>query len=128
MTKSHVGILHHICLVCAHKSTEDEILLDLRLRSSLEQDNYQYTEEFCPKCEKLRDDNYIALVGVRNPVDQGETLQPGEADRTGEILHIKSEVFAHIFDCPVPPQGLAFVEQEVIDMLKSRIPKYGKRP
>ena len=111
MSKSHVGMGVTVCPVCLAEHDE-VILLDMRLRDSLEQ--RQATGwGMCPDCAGKKAEGYIALIGVTN-----KPKELNEAVRTGDVVRIKATAWPDIFNSPVPDKGIAFVHPEVIEYLK----------
>lgn len=119
MEKSHVTMEQHVCVVCCKTFDTGAVLLDKRLRAVF--DRHTTTGMgLCPEDTKKREDGYVALIGVRNAGDRNtdKYLRQDEADRTGEVIHIKREAFDKILNAPAPEQGVAFVDAEVIEYLK----------
>jgi hypothetical protein len=112
--KSFVGILHYLCLVCMDEVNSD-ILLDKRLKDSLEKDNYTISSELCAECESKRAE-YIALVEVSNGT-KAAVLKPSDAIRTGRIVHLRRSVWNNIFDSECPPLPAAFIDIDCYNML-----------
>lgn len=121
--KSHVSMEQHVCQVCGIKFDTGSLLLDRRLRDSME----RYTTTgwgLCPEHQKLFDDGYVALVEC-DPQRSGMTsstdrLKPENAYRTGRIAHLRRSVFADIFDTPVEADlPLVFIEPGVIEQLQA---------
>lgn len=130
MTKSHVSIEQNACLVCGRTFDTGAILLDRRLKDSLDRTT---TTGFglCDEHQKLYDDGFIALVGCdpeRSNPSGGKRVDPGDAYRTGRVAFIKRQAWDHIFDVPLPigedgkPCPLVFCPDELIDMLAEKIP------
>lgn len=114
--KSHVTMERHVCKVCCERFDTGSLLLDQRLRPVFE----HFTTTgwgLCPKCLKLKDDGYVALVGCKNSPPEGKMLGPEEADRTGNIAHVRLTAWASIFNVPPPPEGIAFCGDDVIEIL-----------
>ncbi len=116
-TKSHVSMETHVCVVCATEYNTDAILLDRRVRQVLDPTTCTGWG-MCPEHEAMKDDGYIALVEANTP-PTGETLTPGDADRTGQICHVRESVWGKIFNIPVPSKGVCFVEPGVIEYLEA---------
>lgn len=115
--KSHVTMEQHVCIVCGNTFDTENILLDKQLRAKFE--TYTLTgNSICEKCQSLLDDNYIALVSVKN-IEKRNTLKQEEANRTGELTWIKREVFDQIFDIKAKDLPMMFVEPEVITTVKN---------
>lgn len=122
--KSHVGMDVKLCPVCGKKHTVG-ILLDKRLRNSLERENVTGWE-LCDEHRKLYDDGFIALVGVdpeRSSPGADGGLKLEDAYRTGDIVHLRLEVWGNVFDMPVPeedgkPIPMMFVDPEVVQKMQ----------
>ena len=114
--KSHVGMLHRICPVCGEKANTD-ILLDKRLKNSLENDNYVLGNDLCDKCAELRK-THIPLVEADNG-SHGDRLKPQEANRTGRHAFLRTEVFCRLFGGPAPTVPYVFCDVELMDKLIS---------
>ncbi|MES2237202.1 MAG: ATPase [Pseudomonadota bacterium] len=121
--KSHVSLEQHVCLVCGVAYDTGSILLDKRLRASME----HYTTTgwgLCPEHQKLSDDGFVALVEC-DPERSGlpgDRLKPEQAYRTGRLAHLKREAFATVFNVPVTAdRAFVFVEPGVIERLESMV-------
>ena len=123
--KSHVSMEQHVCLVCGVAFDTGAILLDKRLRASME----RHTTTgwgLCAEHQKLADDGFVALVEC-DPQRSGSpasnsNLKPEQAYRTGRLAHLKREVFAQVFNVPVAVnQPCVFVEPGVIEHLAAMV-------
>lgn len=113
--KSHVGMGYSVCPVCGTQHDE-VVLLDRRLKPTLES-RQAVGWAFCPEHAKLKADGYVALIECNNsPKDLND------ADRTGQVAHVRATAFANIFNRPAPAGGICFVEVGVIDKLKGMVP------
>lgn len=120
--KSHVSLEQHVCLVCGKPFDTGAILLDRRLRASME----RHTATgwgLCPEHQKLSDDGFVALVECdpqRSGSQAGGHLKPEQAHRTGRLAHLRRAVFVQVFNMPIDDkQPCVFVEPGVIDQLQS---------
>lgn len=114
-TKSHVGMGHEVCPVCAAHHTET-VLIDKRLKPTLTRD-MRTGVSMCPEHAQLRKDGYIALVVAEAP--EGATTQLWhEPKRTGDIVHVRASSWEHIFNVPVPPSGMCFIDSETFEVMK----------
>ena len=121
--KSHVSMEKHVCLVCGVSFDTGAILLDKRLRASME----RHTATgwgLCPEHQKLSDDGFVALVECdpqRSRAAAGAArMKPDQAHRTGRLAHLKREVFADVFNVPIEDkQPCVFVEPGVIEQLQA---------
>ncbi len=101
--KSYVSMEQKLCPVCGETHGTNAILLDRRLRPSMERDTVT-GYALCLKCQKLKDDGFIALIVCKNQPTKLE-----EADRTGEIIHLKKSVCDKMFNIPMTKE-LAFID------------------
>ena len=120
MEKSYVSMAKKICRVCGDKFDSGEILLDKRLRASME----KYTVTgwgICPEHQKLHDDGYVAMIGCdkdKSELNPDGSIKPESAYRTGSFSHVRVEAFEKVFDTSVPEKLFCFCEQGVLDHLK----------
>ncbi|MDN4290562.1 hypothetical protein OA805_00670 [Citrobacter freundii] len=81
--KSHISLEQHVCLVCGTAFDTGAILLDKRLRASME----RHTATgwgLCPEHQKLSDDGFVALVECdpqRSGSQAGGRMKPEQAPR-----------------------------------------------
>ncbi|CAB3682996.1 ATPase [Pseudomonas aeruginosa] len=121
--KSHVSLEQHVCLVCGTRFDTGAILLDKRLRASME----RHTATgwgLCPEHQKLSDDGFVALVECdpqrSGSPGGGNRVKPEQAYRTGRLAHLKREAFAQVFNVPIAAdQPCVFVEPGVIEQLQT---------
>ena len=123
--KSHVSLERHVCLVCGVTYDTGNLLLDKRLRASLE----RHTTTgwgLCAEHQKLSDDGFVALVECDpqrsgSPAGSGR-LKPEQAYRTGKLAHLERHVFASMFNVPIEAnQPCVFVAPGVIAQLASMV-------
>ena len=121
--KSHVSLEQHVCLVCGTRFDTGAVLLDRRLRASME----RHTATgwgLCPEHQKLSDDGFVALVECDpqrsgSPAGGGR-VKPEQAYRTGRLAHLKREAFAQVFNVPIAAdQPCVYVEPGVIEQLQT---------
>lgn len=123
--KSHVSMEQHVCLVCGATFDTGAILLDRRLRASME----RHTTTgwgLCAEHRRLFDAGYVALVECdprRSGLPAGgDRLKPEDAYRTGRIAHVKRDAFAKLFNVPVEvKRPCVFVEPGVIERLEAMV-------
>ncbi len=121
--KSHVSLEQHVCLVCGKAFDTGTILLDKRLRASLE----HHTKTgwgLCPEHQKLADDGFVALVECdpQRSGSPGGRLKPEQVYHTGRLAHLKHHVFAKVFNVPIEAnQPCVFVKPGVIEQLEAMV-------
>jgi len=123
--KSHVSLEQHVCLVCGTRFDTGAILLDKRLRASME----HHTATgwgLCPEHQKLADDGFVALVECdpqrSRAVAVAARMKPEQAYRTGRLAHLKREAFAQVFNVSIETnQVCVFVEPGVIEQLQTMV-------
>ena len=116
------------CIVCAKTYDTNAILLDKRLKASL--DRHTITGlGMCPADQEKADQGFIALVECdpERSSPNGNIMKPEDAYRTGRIMHVKEKVFKGIFNISgKPTHKLAFIEIEAFDKLKNDYEKATK--
>jgi len=124
--KSHVSLEQNVCVVCGITYDTGAILIDRRLRQSLEK--YTCTGSgLCPEHKRLYDEGFVALVECdpekSGSPPAGALLNPAEAYRTGRIAHLKRALCAQVFNVPIGSElPYVFVEPGVIEKLQSASP------
>lgn len=123
--KSHVSMEQHVCVVCCKTFDTGSVLLDRRLRASME----RYTTTgwgMCPEHQKLFDDGFVALIEIDpqrsgSPSSAGR-LKPEEAYRTGRFAHLRRGVFTDLFNTQIEDERpCVFVEPALIDQLQAMV-------
>jgi len=123
--KSHVSLEQHVCLVCGKAFDTGAVLLDKRLRASMEH-HTKMGWGLCPEHQKLSDDGFVALVEC-DPQRSGSPMgaarmKPEQAYRTGRLAHVRRTVFTQVFNVSIKDeQACVFVEPGVIDQLQSMV-------
>ena len=128
MDKSHVSMERKICVVCAKEYDTNSILLDKRLKPSLER-NTITGFGICPADQERADQGFIALVEVdpeRSFAGSGsvevksadQVMKPQDAYRTGRIIHIKKSTFEKVFNTP-SDQEVCFIDIDAFSRLKA---------
>ncbi len=118
--KSHVSLEQAQCVVCARLYDTGTVLLDMRLRDSLEAKTCTGYGKPCPACQRQLNDDRIAMIGMDESKSavKGDHVQPQDAYRTGTIAWLKREAFENMFNVPPPEHKICFCQQEVIDKLQ----------
>lgn len=121
MNKSYVSMEQKICKVCGNKYDTGALLMDKRLRDSMEK--YTVTGMgCCGECTDHFNKGFIALVEVSNAPKYGTTLLNENAERTGTIARLRKTVFNQVFNTKVSDtQKMVFVEPEVIVYLQTLV-------
>ena len=116
MSKSYVSIAQNQCPVCSKIFATGEILLDKRIKNSLE----KFTLTGFSLCEEHKvwvKEGYVILIEVSN--QESEQLKPEKARRTGKVNYLAKEAFPTIF--PAPEKGWSFCSIEVMGYLEGLI-------
>jgi len=127
--KSHVSLEQHVCLVCGVTFDTGSLLLNKRLRASMERHTVTGWD-LCAEHQKLSDDGFVALVEC-DPQRSGLSsesgrLKLGQAYRTGRLAHLKREVFSKVFNEPIADdQTCVFVEPGVIQQVQAMVAPAG---
>jgi hypothetical protein len=118
MDKSYVSMEQHVCMVCGVPFDTGNLLLDRRLRNSME--THTVTNwGLCPEHEKLHKEGFVALVEI-DPERSGEHTLEG-VWRTGNLCHLRREAAKKVINYPVDDLPLVFVEIGFIDKLRSMV-------
>jgi hypothetical protein len=122
--KSHVSMEQHVCIVCGEQFDTGALLLDKRMRNSLESHTVTGMG-LCPEHQKLHDDGFIALVECdeSKSVVRNDKLDFKSAHRTGNVLHMKRDAAAQILSAPDLSIPMMFVQIGVIEKIQSMVEK-----
>jgi len=123
--KSHVSMEQHVCLVCGVSFQTGNLLFDRRLRASMERHTLTGWG-LCVEHRRMFDAGLVALVEC-DPQRSGaasaqRNLRPEQAYRTGQIVHLKREVFDRLFDVRLAAdKPCVFVEPGLIEQLQAMV-------
>ena len=109
--KSHVGLGHSYCPVCLGISDE-VVLLDKRLKDTLEKDNFMGWKP-CSVHEQQFNEGYIALIETTS----NNPSQLNDKGRTGNFAMIRKEAFDQIFSIPTNSK-VVFIDPEAFKQLQ----------
>lgn len=120
--KSYVSMEHQICVICGAEFQTNSILLDKRLKDSMEPTTVT-GYGLCPEHQKLHDEGYIALIAVDEALSTNKPKNNvikglNGIHRTGAVAHVRREVAKNIFNCALPEGPFMYCEPEVISMLE----------
>ena len=117
MNNNSIVMAEHVCDICGKRHTHNaEILIHKNLRA-IPQDKRVTGWGLCEEHDRLFNEGYIALVGALAP-KSGTTLKNEDAHRTGDIIHLKREVFKETFDANISDDlPMVFVEPEVVKLI-----------
>ena len=122
--KNFVTMEQNVCQVCGKTHDTGNLLLDLRLRPLFEM-NTVTGFGMCKECNKLHDDDYIALVGIDETKSTvtGNIVKPEDAYRTGSVLHMARKAAKSVFNVPEASILLPmwFVQESVIEAIKAKV-------
>jgi hypothetical protein len=117
--KSHVSLEQHECVVCGTRYDTGALLLNKRLAQTL--DKHTVTGlGLCPSHQKLADDGFVALVEAEQ--------RDGKTYRLGRLAHVRAAVWPNLFNIPLPPRMVAFVEPDAMDKLEALQARIGSDP
>lgn len=127
MSKSYVSVEQNVCLVCGKAFDAGTLLMDSRMKDSLER-NTVTDYGLCPEHKQKFDEGYVALVaadGSKSTLLPNGNMAPGGAYRTGEVMHMKFDVFDRIFNIPGSHHGkrepMMFCEPGVIAKVRAMV-------
>jgi len=67
--------------------------------------------EPCEAC-KERMETFVALI-------ESESSSMPLKYATGQIIWLKKEAFVKVFNCPLPPKGIAFIELDAVKKIQA---------
>lgn len=117
--KSHVSMEQNVCPICRETFDTGAILLDRRLRDSMER-HTTTGASICPACITQSEDGWIALVGADGPTRNGK-LKPQDAVYTAEYLWVKRYVADQLFDVSLDTHPFVYLEPAAIERVKEII-------
>lgn len=112
--KSHVSVEQAQCPVCLTTFDTGTILLNRRLKPSMEHTTITH-HKLCEKCEKLKADGFVALIELEREPRNGE--HPLHAPRTGNVAHVRASAWP--FGGEPPERMICVVEKGVIARLQA---------
>ena len=118
MSKDYVGMGYEFCPVCGQRHTET-VLLDRGLKESLERENCTGFS-LCEEHRKLFEQGYIALIELDKIPTNSDPTGLEIDNRTGRYVHIKKEIWSHLFSSDCPKTSIAFIGKEVMDFLEEQ--------
>lgn len=122
-SKSHVSLEKHQCIVCGKLFDTGALLLDRRLKPSME--ICTITDYgLCPEDQSKFDEGFVALIECDREKSQlstdSQTAKPEDVCRTGLVAHLKRDVFDNVFNVSIADATpLVLVDQGVIEQLQS---------
>ena len=107
--KSYVSMAQKKCIVCGNNYDSGEILMDMRLRESLD----RYTVTGMGLCPEHKKDGFVCLIEIDEAKSErmpNGNIKPENAYRTGSVAWVKNEAFEHIFKKPIDSE-IVFIDQ-----------------
>ena len=120
--KSHVSMEQHYCPICSEEKDTGTLLLDRRMRDSLEMHTTTGVG-ICIDCKAMGNDGYVALVGVdpnKSEID-GDLIKPSKAHRISEYLWLKRSVAEQVLNVDVSEYPFVYIDQPAIEMIKKMV-------
>jgi hypothetical protein len=119
--KSIVSMERKMCSVCGKEFDSGALLLQKTNINHPRLERYTTTGYgLCPEDKAKHDAGFIALVVIdesKSIADNG-MMKMENAQRTGEIIHIKRKAFEKIFNTEVSMIVMSFIDRQVAKKLK----------
>lgn len=117
--KSYVSMEAKVCPVCGKKHETNAILLDRRLRESMDRETVTGFA-LCQEHEEQKANGYVFIVGVDH--ERSDHLPNGNIDvngawRTGEIVSIRRSAWHKVVHGLDVPEVMVFAGSDVINTL-----------
>ncbi len=107
-----------ICPICGKEPSGRSINDSKRLLELLGM-NQRVNWKLCEKDQELSDKGFIAFVEAKVPKDPNSLIPPGDAVRTGKVMHIKRELAEKLFDTKIDPKfPMVFADPEVLEKIE----------
>lgn len=125
--KSHVSMEANICPICGKQHETGSLLLDTRLRQSMERVTVT-GESLCKDCSAQAAKGFIALIEI-DPAKSGspnhnQRVSSEHAYRTGNVAWLRKSVAEQVFEGNLMPDAdrpFVFVEPGLIQMLEKQV-------
>jgi hypothetical protein len=118
--KSFVSVATNVCPICGKEFETGEILIDKRIRDSLERTTLT-SVSICPEDQEFLDTGYIMLVEIDEKKSKmSSSLKPEDVSRTGVIVRLKKEVAAKIFNVEITTPFI-YIDKEVTARLQAMV-------
>jgi hypothetical protein len=101
------------------------LLMDKRMKDTFERHTLT-GPGCCGDCTTKKDDGYIACVECdadkSNAEIDGsqETMKHEDAFRTGQITWVRESAWLNMFNVPVPPNNVCFIDEEAAKLLQGK--------
>lgn len=112
--KSHVSMVRKICIVTGQEYDTGEILLDRRMKDSLEETTV-VGYGFAPEIQEQLDKGYTVLVEADPEKSTGNT--PDTVYRTGRYCFVENEVARKLFNSLTKENRIAYIEPGAYEWL-----------
>lgn len=117
-----VAIEKFMCNICGvTHSHGGGVLINMKLKKIPEDPIVGYSR--CKEDDDKFKNDYVALVVINNDNidgDEDERIKLWDANRTGEIIHIKYDVFNKIFNRDIPSTlDMAFIDVDTANAIKN---------
>ena len=125
MDQSYVGMESKECILCKEEYETGSLLLDKRLRKSLDRLNCT-GPGLCNTCKTthtglpIEEYDHVALIEATNPVynrDRRGRKRLESAETSGTVCFMRRECYAQMFDVDLGDWEFCMVEPEVMAML-----------
>lgn len=115
MEKSHVSMEQKVCIATGKRFNSGAILLDKRLKKSMDP-NTITGWGVSPEVQEKLDDGYVVFVEIdveKSELSENSTIQPEGAFRTGNIFYLRRHVAEKMFDTEV--QNINFCDRQTAE-------------
>lgn len=120
MKRSHVSMEQKKCMVTGKDYDSGALLIDKRLKNSMEKHTITGWG-ISPEVQEKLDDGFIVLVGCddqKSEKNPDGSVSPDKAYRTGEILYMKRHIAEAVFNIDI--KNMAFVDNKAIEIITEK--------
>lgn len=118
MEKSHVSMEQKLCIICGKQHDSGNILLDMKLRKSMERHTL-IGYGHCDDCQAKVDEGYVAAVEISNDGEgEGKRIKTEDAIRTGTLVWIRKSLLDQMLDVAITTP-MIFITPDFTEILKN---------
>lgn len=120
MSNNFVAMEQNMCPVCGMIHTHNTGILINKHLQEIHKDKTITDYGLCEEHDKLFQEGYIALIVAdeNSHISSNGNLKMENANRTGELVHMKRDVFNDILSTKISnDQEMIFIDKELFDKL-----------
>ena len=120
---NYVAMEKNVCPVCGVTHTHNTGILIHRQLRDIPEDKTITGYGLCKEHDELLEKDYLAMIVIKDPHESEKLnkVKMEDADRTGEIAHIKYEAFNYFTNCALTKETpMVFIDEKAVNIIKQR--------